>query len=166
MTHDEMVALIRGGVSMPGGVWAEFGAGSGNFTRALRTLLGPQATIYAVDQDAHALRSQRDAISIHADFTQSLDLPPLDGVLMANALHWLRDQGPVMRRIADYLRPGGGLLLVEYDVQSPRGYIPHPVPYARFETLARAAGFQQVRHVSNRVSPSGGAGMYAAVAMT
>jgi trans-aconitate methyltransferase len=163
MTHDEMVTLIRDGVlRVPNPVWADFGAGSGNFTRALRTLLGPQATIYAVDQDAHALRNQRDAIAIHADFTQSLDLPPLDGVLMANALHWLRNQS--LHRIAAYLRPGGCLLLVEYDVQSPRGYIPYPVPYARFETLARTAGLQHVRHIGTRVSPSGGAGMYAAVA--
>lgn len=165
MTHDEMVTLIRGGVSTPGGVWADFGAGTGNFTRALRHLLGLQATIYAVDQDAHALRSHRDAITIHADFAQSLDLPSLDGALMANALHWVRHQGRVVQRIADYLRPGGCLLLVEYDVQSPRGYIPYPVPYARFETLARAAGLRDVQPIGSRVSPSGGAGMYAAVAV-
>ncbi len=166
MRHDEMVALIRSGVpvSAPDLVWADFGAGAGNFTRALRDLLGPQATIYAVDQDAHALRSQRDVVTRHADFTQPLDLPPLDGVLMANALHWVRDQEPVMGRIADYLRSGGCLLLVEYDVESPRGYIPYPVPYARFEALAAAAGLRNVRHIGRRVSPSGGADMYAAVA--
>jgi SAM-dependent methyltransferase len=161
-----MVALIRGGVFPgPHAVWADFGAGSGNFTRALRDLLGPQATIYAVDQDAHALHGQRDAIPIHADFTQSLDLPPLDGILMANTLHWIRDQAPVVQRIAGYLRPGGRLLLVEYDVQSPRGYILYPVPYSRFETLARGASLQNIRQISTRVSPSGGAGMYAAVAV-
>jgi trans-aconitate methyltransferase len=164
MTHDEMVALIRDGVlRVPNPVWADFGAGSGNFTRALRQLLGPQAVIYALDQDAHALRSQRDAIPVHADFTQPLELPLLDGILMANALHWLRDQS--LQRFAAYLRPGGRFLLVEYDVETPRGYVPHPVPYARFETLARAAGFNHVRHVANRVSPSGGADMYAAVAL-
>jgi hypothetical protein len=143
MTHDEMLNLIQDGVlRVPNPVWA---------------------VIYAVDQDAQALRSQRDAITIHADFTQPLDLPLLDGILMANALHWLRNQS--LQRFITYLRPGGCFLLVEYDVETPRGYIPHPVPYTRFETLAQEAGFQHVRHVGKRVSPSGGAGMYAAVAL-
>lgn len=168
MTHDEMVTLIRAGVlpaPAPDRIWADFGAGTGSFTRALRHLLGPQAIIYAVDQDAHALRDQRDAIPVHADFTRPVDLPPLDGALMANALHWLRDQTAVIQRIAGYLRPGGTLLLVEYDVQTPRSYIPFPVPFSRFEALAQAAGLRDARHIGTRQSPSGGAGMYAAAAV-
>ena len=37
-----MVALIRGGVPRAGGVWADLGAGTGNFTWALAELIGPQ----------------------------------------------------------------------------------------------------------------------------
>lgn len=163
MTHDEMVALIRGGVEAPGGVWADFGAGSGNFTRALRDILGPEATLYAVDRDAQALRSQHNAITLQADFTRRIDLPPLDGLLMANALHWVRNHAAVLRLLASYLRPGGRVLLVEYEVRWPRGYIPFPVPYERFESLAEEVGLEDVQQVGQRQSPSGGAGMYAVV---
>ena len=56
MELSEMVALIRGGVSEPGGNWADLGAGTGNFSWALAELIGPQGTIYAIDRDAKAIR--------------------------------------------------------------------------------------------------------------
>ena len=164
MTHEEMVTLIRGGVTAPGGVWADFGAGRGNFTRALRDLTGPEATLVAIDRDANALRAHQDAQTICADFTQPIDLPPLDGILMANALHWIRRPTPVLSLLAGYLRPGGRLLLVEYDVRWPRGYIPFPVPYPHFEILAQAVGFRAVERIGERESPSTGVAMYAGVA--
>lgn len=167
MTHDEMVNLIRGGVPAPGGTWADFGAGTGNFTRALADLLGAEAVIYAVDRDGRALR-QITTAGVHllaADFTQSLDLPPLDGLLMANALHWNRKQEALLRLAAGYLRPGGRLVLVEYDVTAPRSYIPFPVPYPRFEALARQAGLRDAARIGERRSPSSGGVMYAAAAV-
>ncbi len=63
MDHIEMVALIRGAIETPGETWADLGAGTGNFTRALRELLGPQGTIYAVDRDGKAITSQRTALA-------------------------------------------------------------------------------------------------------
>ncbi|MBZ0291446.1 MAG: methyltransferase domain-containing protein [Anaerolineae bacterium] len=166
MTHDEMVSLIRGGVPAPGGTWADFGAGSGNFTRALRELVGESATIYAIDRDSAALRQQPSAVqTIQADFTQPLTLPPLDGLLIANALHWVRQQSRTLRLLANTLKPGGRFLIVEYDVTLPRGYIPFPVPYPHFEKLAESAGLHAVQRVGERRSPSSGVVMYAGLAL-
>lgn len=171
MTHDEMVALIRAGIPRPGGTWADFGAGTGNFTLALRDLVGSEATIYAIDRDRRALNRLRarwdgDATlhTLHADFTQPLDLPPLDGALMANALHFVRQQKATLQHVKSYLRPGGVLLLVEYDVGSARPATPHPMPYKRFEKLAQEAGFAHVQRVGARTSPRTGITMYAGVA--
>jgi ubiquinone/menaquinone biosynthesis C-methylase UbiE len=57
-----MVALIRGGVPNPGGVWADLGAGTGNFTWALAELLGADATVYALDRDGRAIQAQEDRL--------------------------------------------------------------------------------------------------------
>ena len=175
MDHREMVALIRAGVPGPGGTWADLGAGSGNFTRALAELLGPEGTIYAVDRDASAINRQRVAVTQRnaaaairpqeGDFTRPLDLPPLDGVLMANALHFVSDQAAVLASVAAYLRPGGRLLLVEYDVRAGVGWVPFPVPFERFQLLARPAGLSTPTLVGTRRSPSSGIVMYAAVAL-
>ena len=171
-----MVILIRDGVPGPGGVWADLGAGTGNFTWALRELLGPQATIYALDRDRRAIERQQTAMAqanepgativpIQADFTRRLDLPPLDGVLMANALHFVGDQPATLALIASYLRPGGRLLLVEYDLATALAWVPFPVPFERFQALAAQTGLASPTLVGMRRSPSSGITMYAGVAV-
>ena len=123
MRHDEMVDLIRGAVPRSGGIWADLGAGTGNFTRALSALLGSHATIYAVDKylPQPSLQSQGYVSTVQwqqADFTGPMALPMLDGILIANALHFVTDQAKVLAHICSYLRPGGRFVLVEYRNQS------------------------------------------------
>ncbi len=175
MDRAEMVELIRAGVPRAGGIWADLGAGTGNFTWALRELLGASGTIYAVDRDGKAIRAQEEQIAraspgaaiipLQADFTQPIKLPPLDGALIANALHFIRDQATALSLIAGYLRPGGRALLVEYDTAETLRYIPYPMPFTRFMALAAGAGLREPALVGRRVSPSSGMAMYAAVAL-
>ncbi len=168
-----MVALIKAGVSVPGGLWADLGAGTGNFTWALAELLGPAATIHALDRDARAiaaqqarLRNEPPAATIlprQADVLRPLGLPPLDGVLAANLLHFVRDQAGLLRQLRAQLRPGGHLLVVEYEQATPIPWVPHPLPFARLEALTREAGFLPLEPVGTRRSPSSGREMYAAL---
>jgi predicted RNA methylase len=80
--HDA-IELLRDAVGSSRGVWADLGAGTGTFTRALAALLGPGSTIYAVDDDATAVRALRAlpsmpttrVIAVKGDFTQPLVLP-------------------------------------------------------------------------------------------
>jgi len=174
MNRAEMAELIRGGVPGGSGVWADLGAGTGNFTWALRELLDEQSAIYAVDRDGKAIRAQHELLAhagrgaaimpVQADITQPLELPPLDGALLANALHFIRDQPAALALVAGYLRPGGRALIVEYDLTEPLRWVPFPVPFARFEALAAGAGLRAAARVGRRVSPSSGIAMYAAVA--
>jgi ubiquinone/menaquinone biosynthesis C-methylase UbiE len=169
-----MVALIRQGVPQPGGVWADLGAGTGNFTFALRELLGPSGVVHAVDRDAKALAAQAArlarqpagaALHLHqADVARLPALPPLDGILMANLLHFVRDQAALLDRLRSLLLPAGRLLVVEYEQHGPLPWVPFPVPFARFAELAEAAGYAPARQVGSRRSASSGRGMYAAVA--
>ena len=170
MTHEEIIALIRAGVSESQGIWADLGAGSGNFTRALRQLLGTKATIYAVDKDQRALTQLQRRVTppiriINADFTTPLDLPPLDGIVMANALHWVGRQKQILTNLVKHLKSNAPLIIVEYDVTIPRAYIPRPVPYTHFETLALSAGLHNIAQIGNRKSPSTGVTMYAGIAI-
>ena len=172
MEFEEMINLIRPGVDQDGGVWADLGAGTGNFSRALAFLLGPAATIYAVDRSSSALAGLQAAsaraaklIPVLGDFTHSLDLPMLDGILMANALHFVRDQVPVLRHLVRYLRPGGRFLVVEYVVHDSLRWVPYPVPFEQFQVLAAGAELAPPILVGRRRSPSTGIEMYAAVAM-
>ena len=163
MEHRDHVALLRPADLPPGGVWADLGAGAGAFTLALRELLGSEAEIYAVDQDQRHLRTLERAYSarfgdvgnlhtLPADFTRALDLPSLDGALMANALHFFRDREAVLRHVRAFLKPGGALLLVEYNVDRGNPWVPHPLSFETFRELAPRAGFNRPRLLARHPS--------------
>jgi len=92
-----------------GGTWADLGSGAGAFTLALADLIGPQGRIYSVDKDRGSLREQERAMRayfpantveyIQADFTRPLNLPPLDGIVMANSLHFIRNKEPILQLV-------------------------------------------------------------------
>ena len=153
MTHEDHVYLLKGGIPEPGGVWADLGSGAGAFTLALADLLGPAGEIYSVDRDRGALRDQERAMSSHfpdvtvhylaTDFTRPLELPSLDGVVMANSLHFVRQKEPVVRLVRSYLKPGGRLILVEYNSDRGNMWVPHPLSYATWQDLASRCGFSK-----------------------
>jgi ubiquinone/menaquinone biosynthesis C-methylase UbiE len=157
--HADHVRLIREGVSGGGTSWADLGSGEGAFTLALADLLGPAGAIHSVDRDRGALAAQvkrvRDAFPavaltpVVADFTVPLQLPPLDGIVMANSLHFVRDKGPVLELVRGYLRPGGRLVLVEYGADHGNPYVPYPLSFASWSKVAAAAGFRETRQLTS-----------------
>lgn len=162
MNHDDHVRLLRGGVAEPGGIWADLGSGAGAFTLALADLLGPTGEIYSVDKDAGVLREQERAMLarfpetkaqyLTADFTQRLELTPLDGVVMANSLHFQRQKNPVLQLVRGYLKPGGRLILVEYNVDRGNMWVPYPLSYSTWEALAQQNGFASTRLLTTQPS--------------
>jgi hypothetical protein len=75
------------------------GCRKGTFSVALAQLLAPESTIHAVDLDQSALDEvpQRiDGVEIRKVIgdlqNPSLVLPSVDGILMANSLHFIRNQ--------------------------------------------------------------------------
>jgi ubiquinone/menaquinone biosynthesis C-methylase UbiE len=156
MDHIDHVNLLRPAELAPGGTWADFGAGSGAFTLALRELVGPHANIYAVDKDQRALqqleKSHREKFttsqnihSVRADFGGVLSLPPLDGIVMANSLHYFKDREKILRHVRSFLKLQGSLLLVEYNVDSGNPWVPYPLSFEAFRTLAPRAGFSEAQ---------------------
>lgn len=175
MIHEDHVYLLQKGVPNPGGIWADLGSGSGAFTLALADLLGPTAHIYAVDKDKSALRELENAMQtrfpatiIHplvADFTRRLDLPLLDGVVMANSLHFVREKKTVLQLVHSYLRPGGRLLLVEYSTDRGNMWVPYPLSYSTWEALAMQNGFTSTRQLATVPSRFFG-GMYSTLSLS
>ena len=101
------------------------------------------------------MRARFPATTVHylaADFTRPLDLPQLDGVVMANALHFQRDKDATLRLVRGYLRPGGRLLLVEYNADRGNPWVPYPLSYRTWEALAGRSGFTGTRLLATRPS--------------
>lgn len=168
MDHADHVRLVRKGVVAANeiGVWADLGAGSGAFTLALAELLPSGSTIHAIDRDASDLDelAERYARLEHrtpgrprlerrvADFTTDLGLTDLDGVVMANSLHFLRDKARVLARVRGMLRRGSPLLLVEYDSDRGNTWVPHPLSFDTWRSLAVANGFDEPKLLDSQPS--------------
>ena len=165
MTTAEAVALIDAAIRREGATWADIGAGDGTFTRALVELLGHDARIYAVDRDVRALaslgrwagRAGVDVIPVEADFTRPVTLPQLlDGLLVANALHFVRDADVALARLAPLVRPGGRVVIVEYDRRAASRWVPYPISSERLPAIAASAGLSTPTITATRPSAFGG----------
>jgi ubiquinone/menaquinone biosynthesis C-methylase UbiE len=164
----EAVELIAAAIPGRGGTWADLGAGDGTFTRALAGLLGPDSRIYAVDRDAKAVESLRQSSaqgSLHHPGARRLEAAVraartrqelLDGMLIANTLHFIRDADVVLARLVTRVRPGGRIVLIEYDRRAASLWVPYPIPIARMPALARSAGLSAPAITSTRPSAFGG----------
>jgi ubiquinone/menaquinone biosynthesis C-methylase UbiE len=153
MDHNDHVNLLRPAKLAPG-IYADLGAGSGAFTLALRELIGNDSTIYAVDKDSSSLkslehvhaarfRSTSNLFLLPTDFSRPLNIPALDGVVMANSLHFFKDKVKVLEHVRSLLKPKGILLVVEYNVDSGNMWVPYPFSFDSFRTLAARSGFDE-----------------------
>lgn len=160
--------MIEGGVS--GRRWADLGCGEGNFTLVLSDLLGDSGEVWAIDRDERALRELRRrvggrAIQIEsADFREPLAVLPqdLDGILMANSLHFVKDKSVVLERLLAHLRHRGRFLLVEYEADHGNPWVPHPISLPTWRRLAASVGLSEPRQLGTYPSRWLG-GMYSAV---
>ena len=156
MEHNDHVNLLRPANIKRGSSWADLGAGSGAFTFALRELIGRTANIYAVDKDHVSLNKleqdhrarfgdSQNLNLIAGDFSRTLILPPLDGIVMANALHFFKDKVKMLSHVRSFLKPDGALLLVEYNVDSGNPWVPYPLTFETYRALAPRANFTEPR---------------------
>ncbi len=173
MDHADHVGLIRAGVEGAGPRWLELGAGEGAFTLALADVLGPGGNILATDRDSRVLgkaaaavrrRFPETGLETRAfDFTDGIPSGPFDGVLAANTLHFVADRDPTLRAIRSSIRPGGRLVIVEYDADRGNPWVPHPFSFERWRTEAVKAGYEEPSLLGRVPSRFLGA-IYAAVA--
>lgn len=162
MEHTDHVNLLRRGIPTPQGVWADFGSGTGAFTLALAELIQPTGTIFSIDRDGLALQAQEKQMKarfpkvqvqyMKASYTRPLELPPLDGLIAANTLHFLQDKEPVLSLFFSYLKPAGWMILVEYNVENGNYAVPYPLPYPAWERLAKRSGFATTQLLATRPS--------------
>jgi ubiquinone/menaquinone biosynthesis C-methylase UbiE len=167
--------LLSPCITEHGGVWADFGCGEGIFTAILFQSLGPECEIHAIDKNQHALaRLKRNFqgsfpeahISIcHADFTDPLPLPALDGFIVANALHFIPDdqKEQVLAAFCGLLKPGGKIIVVEYNARRGNYAVPFPLHEDEFFNLASRLQLHNP-HIATNVPSSFMGEMYTGIA--
>lgn len=141
MQLTQAIQFIQPAIPQQKGVWADIGAGSGIFTQALDQLLAKDSSIYALDTNIHSLNNlileNAELQVVQQDFNQRMDLPNLDGIIMANALHYSSNPIETLKPIIQFLKPNGLFILMEYELNMPRPpWIPYPIPFDKFKKIA------------------------------
>lgn len=148
MTQEQIIDLISPGIAPEESIWADLGAGSGNFTMALDSILGFEGTIFALDQKLDILRKRIETSYVRSkihllesDLSNAKEfLPALDGILMANTLHFIKDQSHFLSQFKALLKPGGSFLIIEYDRTDANQWVPYPISLTDWQRLAMKAG--------------------------
>ena len=170
MRQLDAVAMIEGAGfdRLVPATWADLGCGDGTFTLALASLLAPGSIVHAMDNDASALAQLPAAPSAvrvekHVDdFTRSWPFTTLlDGILMANSLHYVQDQRAFVQSCLARMSPTGRFLIVEYDTRFANPWVPFPIDRARLTELFADIG--AVTIVGTRRSTFRRAKLYAAL---
>ena len=107
-------------------------------------------------------------ISAHlGDFTQQpWPFDSLDGILMANSLHYVRHQRAFIQNCASRLRARHRILIVEYDQRRRNPWVPYPLDRNSADQLFRNAGYSSVSILGTRPSRYQRGSLYAMLAET
>lgn len=163
---DDWSSLIQGAFSGISGPqrWADLGCGKGTFTYALGNLLPDGSILYAIDARPQELNKRAGGADVtfqQRDFVrEQLPLSDLDGIMLANSLHYVRDKSVLIRKLSNYCKPLHTFLVVEYDTLTANPWVPYPVDFKTLSALFQRAGYQVVQ-LGQRKSRYGG-NLYAA----
>jgi ubiquinone/menaquinone biosynthesis C-methylase UbiE len=160
MELQEAIALIQTDdfIQNKPTIWADLGCGTGLFTRALATMLHKGSTISAVDKNLSSFRKSsftKDVVitTLESDFVKDdLNLRNLDGILMANALHFVRNKKSFIEKLNLCFRGNPVFLIVEYDTDIPNPWVPHPLSFITLKNLFTEMGFAVVRKINEKQS--------------
>jgi len=148
--------------------WADLGCGSGLFTHALATLLPKNSVIHAIDKNIRSFESFAvEGITVQKkqlDFvTADIDLKDLDGILMANSLHYVKHKSSFINKLSAALKATGNIIIVEYDTDKSNPWVPYPANFTTLQQLFKDQGFKQIIKLKEHPSVFGRANIYSAI---
>jgi ubiquinone/menaquinone biosynthesis C-methylase UbiE len=136
----------------PGDRVADIGSGSGLFTRPVAAAAGPKGLAFAVDIDPGLLkiveRTAKDAkIANIRTVLAATDDPKLpeavDLALICDALHHIGNQGPYMKTLNKYVKPGGRIAVIDFSERWPAGHESMRFTTEQLDGWMKDAGFSR-----------------------
>lgn len=100
----------------------DLGGGTGALAARLSDLLAAHATVLDPTPEMIAQMKPHVRVTAEVGSAESMPLPTdsFDACLISDAFHHFRDQDGAVREIARVVRPGGGLVVLEFE---PKGWM-------------------------------------------
>lgn len=166
MTISEAKRMISSsGLKSGAQTWLDLGCGAGTFTLALAEILPNGSKVIGVDRSFQNLpktSSNGVAISfLQEDFSKGLSVEAVDGVMMANSLHYIADPTPLIEHLISLMPEYPQFLLIEYERTVANPWVPYPLSYAKLSKLFMDQSLS-ITKIGERASIFGSTKMYAA----
>lgn len=149
------IALLGGKYAQVGATCYDLGCSLGTATRALSARMGPEHPILAVDSSpdmiARCTRIPSSSVQYRCADIREVTLDSADVVVLNLTLQFLppEDRLPLLRRIAEALRPGGALILTEkLRFDEPE----EDLVQKRYENFKRAQGYSELEISQKRTA--------------
>src|ERR1043165_210937 len=115
---------------------ADLGAGDGLFTNALSQLLPKGSTVTAIDKKKSKIEVAEgiNLVIKTGDFT-STDFGMVNGVLIANALHYVKEQKQFLNTVKKVTKR---VVLVEYNMDTANTWVPYPISFNTLRSIVDA----------------------------
>jgi len=148
--------------------WADLGCGAGLFTQAISYQLQPGSIIYAIDKTKPPQIEGRSGVTINSkglDFIKDeLNVPLLDGIVMANSFHYVQDKAALLRKLERSMKTDSVFIIVEYNTDVPVSHwVPYPLSFESLTKLFDHSGYQLPVQIGQRESSFGRAKLYSAL---
>jgi len=154
MELQSAIELIEGGVPRDEKQsWADLGAGSGLFTKALSKLLPEGSSIVAIDKSVSKIDGP--GIKTQKGNFLDLDFQDTDGIVMANSLHYVKDQKDFLEKLSKKTKR---LILVEYNTDKGNRWVPYPLSFNKLRSI-----FPNAEQIGEGSSQYHREGMYSAL---
>jgi ubiquinone/menaquinone biosynthesis C-methylase UbiE len=132
--HRRLAALLAPGMSV-----LDVGCGAGAITRGIAEAVGPSGRVVGIDISeellALALQSHAGPANLSfeiADVTRHRYRDEFDVVTAARVLQWLADPGAALAGMVAAARPGGQIIVLDYDHTRARWTPSPPEEFTRF----------------------------------
>jgi ubiquinone/menaquinone biosynthesis C-methylase UbiE len=124
----------------------------------------------AARQPGHRGRPEKQRLDIEgvdfirADFDKDeLQLEELDGILIANALHYVVDKAALITRLERMFSGEPCFIIIEYETDRRNPWVPYPIPFEKLKLLFVLLGYRSVLKINERQSAYRSGNMYCAL---